>query len=193
MFPKIRRKLAFPATPKLRIAQVTAALRLLEAAESFPPDRWSELENYRPQVLAGSAADLQQLAAGVRLGAIDLSSVDHAVFMFTQWRDGPMDDAFRVVLWQAFGVPVYEVLISPGGRVLASECEAYEGWHVEPHASFFVTDAELVWHAPGERGMRSGLTARIETEPCPCGQAGTRLVDLEAAGPRIVRSLAATA
>jgi|GEM_PF-1488605 len=174
-----RRKLPFPATPGLRIAQITAAASLFDLAGAFPPERWEELESYRPHVLLGAPADLEQLVERTRSLALDLSSVDHAIFVLTKCGNKPATDVLRVVLWQAFGVPVYELLVRGESLVLASECEAHEGWHVENGAAFSVIDGELVLNAARRNGVRTGLTGFIETEPCPCGRAGLRLMDVE--------------
>lgn len=189
-----RRKLPFPVAPNVRIAQVTAAVASFDFVEVFPRDRWDELQRYRPRVLVGAAADSQQLAELSRLGALDLSSVDHAIFVLTECGHKPATDVLRVLLWQAFGVPVYELLMGAAGSVLASECEAHEGWHVEAGAKFSSRGDELVLDAPGGNTLRTGLTGLVETEPCPCGRAGLRLMEMELLRASTVpHELAATA
>lgn len=175
----------------MRVAQVSPAAGDFDSVSSFSRDRWDELEAFRPAVLVGAAADLRSLAELTRRHILNLPSVDHAVFVLTECGDQPVNDISRVVLWQAFGVPVYELFVGPGGMLLASECEAHEGWHVEPRAAFSLVKGELVLNAPGLSGAPTGLTASIDLELCPCGRSGMRLTNIEALAP--ARELAATA
>jgi len=61
------------------------------------------------------------------------------------------------VLWQTFGVPVYELLVGAEGILLARECELQEGWHAQPYAIFSVTDNELLVKAFRQKALRTGL------------------------------------
>lgn len=189
----VQRKIPFLVPPNLRIAQVTAVAPF-DLVETFPPGHSRELERYRPRVLLGSAADLERLAEQTRVGAIELSTVDHAIFILTQCTDKPASDTLRVILWQAFGAPIYELLIGDEGQVVASECEAHEGWHVEPSPSFSTSSNEPVLDSPGWSLLPSGLFGLVETQPCPCGRQGMRVMNVEQLVPREVsRELAATA
>ncbi len=170
----VRRKLPFPATATLRIAQLSTTASFA-AVLSFPLERWVELETYRPRVLVGPAADLQRLAERVQLRTIELTSVDHAIFALTECGDKPVTDVFRVTLWQTFGVPVYELFIGNTGNLLASECELHEGWHVEPGAAFSLRNDELIVEAPGRSGIQTGLTGYLDSDLCPCGRSGVRV------------------
>ena len=188
-----RRRLPFPAAPNLRMAQLSAP-SLFDSVEAFPRERWNALESFRPRILVGSTADLQSFAEWVRRTVADLSSVDHAIFALTRMGDEPLTDVTRVVLWQAFGVPVYELFLGNGGVMLAAECEAHEGWHVEPNVRFFVgAHGELAYDAPSARGQRTGLRGSVRTETCSCGREGARLLDVEGFGFDSLLQLAATA
>ncbi len=173
-----RQQLPFPATPNLRVAQLSAA-GLFDRAAAFSDDRWQELETYRPQVLVGRAVDLHRLRDHAELGLADITSVDHAVFVVTGCGDKPLSDTSRVVFWQAFGVPIYELFVGPAGTLLASECQAQEGWHVEQHAKFTVIEGELMVDGLGQKGVPTGLFGHIETAACPCGRPGARVMALE--------------
>src|SRR5579863_2355476 len=135
----VRRKLPLAITANLRVAQIGAAARF-DSVKDFQPDQWIQLENYRPWVLVASAADLQDVVERVQAGLIELSSVDHAVFVLTACGDAPLTDLLRVVLWQTFGVPVYELFVPRGGILAASECETHDGWHAQPGATFSVSN-----------------------------------------------------
>ena len=197
-----RPKLPFSIAANVRIAQVTPTAFPFDSVEIFHPDCWHKLETYRPGIVIGTAADLQLLVQVARWNpnnrlekrGLDLSSVDRAIFVLTEVGGDPLTDVLRVVLWQTFGVPVYEVLTGTGGRVLAAECEAYEGWHIDNSAEFSVFGDELVFRAPGQNPVPTGLTGFIETQPCACGRRGSRLMSLETFElQEAPRQLAATA
>jgi hypothetical protein len=191
--PVARIKLPFPTAPKLRLAQLSRGPRF-ESVEPFKPKRWVELESYRPRVLIGRAADLQRLGEHVELGMIELESVDHAIVVLTYYGSQPITDVLRVMLWQRFGVPIYELYLGPDESLLASECAAHEGWHLEPGTQLAMLDDELILDSEGNYGLRTGLTGSLESTPCACGRAGERLLDVEAVSrqePR--RRLAASA
>jgi hypothetical protein len=188
-----RHTLPFPASPSLRAAQVTAAT-FFDGVQPFPHERWAELETYRPSILVGPAEDLTRLVERVRRGTVDVKSVDRVVFVLTQCGDRPVSDGLRLVLWQTFGVPVYELLVSTGGMLLACECEAQEGWHAQPYASFFVSHGEVLVDALRQKRLRTGLLGYVETAVCSCGRSGMRVMHAEAQGSNEVRrELAATA
>jgi hypothetical protein len=190
---RTRPRLPFPAAPHLRIAQLTPRA-LFDAVEGFAFECWSAIEAYQPQVLVGSAVELRMLAARVQEGALDLTSVDHAIFALGECGQSALADTTRVVLWQAFGVPIYELLMSAQGMLLASECEAHEGWHVEPGARFAAINDEIVLLTGGKSATPTGLTGRLEVNRCPCGRAGVRILPAEQqSGPGSSRTLAATA
>jgi hypothetical protein len=187
------RRLPFPASPNLRVAQITATTSF-DDVEAFPPERWRELETYRPRILVGPVSDLQRLVERVELGRVDVRSVDHVVFVLTECGDKPISDPSRVVLWQTFGVPVIELLAGADGILLACECLAQDGLHPQPYATFSVSGNELVAHAFRQKGLRTGMLGYIETAACPCGRPGTRLMNVEPLGREdIQRELAATA
>lgn len=172
----MRKLLRVPAPAKLRIAQITPGAQF--ESTYFPAERWDEMEAFCPEMLVGAGADLQWLAEKMRMGEIALRSVDHAIFVLTSTGDAPADDTLRVVLWQAFGVPVYELFVGADGTLLAGECEAHEGWHVEPGCQFYQANGEeLVADSRHIKGIRTGLSGIIEREACVCGRWGVRLME----------------
>ncbi|MBV9085154.1 MAG: hypothetical protein JOZ62_20960 [Acidobacteriaceae bacterium] len=185
-------KLPVPGCAKVRIAQLSATATF-DGVGLFPPPRWKDLQAYAPNVLVGSAAELQRLVERMDLRTVDLTTVDHSIFIVTQLGDKPVTDVFRVVLWQRFGVPVFELYTDAAGTLLARECEAQDGWHVEPGVRFSAYKRQLVLHA-GDTAIRTGLTRYLENQPCPCGRSGLRIMAIE---PSVVEEteslLAATA
>ena len=174
-----RRKLPFPAKPTERIAQVSFTSKPFDLCQTFPRLRWNDLPSFRPQVLVGSASDLLRLHHRSQLEDFDLKSIDHTVFVLTQCGHNALNDVARVSLWQAFGVPLFELFISSRGRVLASECEAHEGWHVEPGNDFSVVEGKLFVDEPTQKNIQTGLTANLDHTLCPCGRETLRLVDID--------------
>ena len=187
-------KLPFPLGAKLRPAQLRRMPRF-QAVDPFLPERWEELETYRPHVLIGDPADLQRLAEQVELGMIRLASVDHAIVVMTHLGAKPLDDQLRVTLWQSFGVPLYELYIGPDHRLAASECEAHDGWHLEAGVQFALQGEELLLENPGAPSLRTGLTGSLDDSPCPCGRTTARVKDIEAlnSNQRTLRVLAVSA
>ncbi len=173
-------RLPFPVSPGVRFAQLGAG-PMFGGIKPFQAERRIELEAYRPQVIVGRAKDLQTLAEQVELCVLDLSSVDHAIVVVTECGTAPVSDVARVVLWQTFGVPVFEVFTGLDYSVLAAECELHEGWHLEPDVRLNMLQGELVLDARGNAGLRTGLSGRIDAEPCPCGRTTPRVMSVRPA------------
>jgi hypothetical protein len=85
----------------------------------------------------------------------------------------------RVVLWQAFGVPVFEIFTGLDNAILGYECELHEGWHLAPNVDMAETNGELTVEAPGVSPLRTALSGFITNDKCPCGREGPRLLDVE--------------
>ncbi len=102
--------------------------------------------------------------------------MDCAVFVLTDFRDAPLSDGERTALWKAFSVPVYELVLADDGALLASECEAQEGWHIEQGVSFARVNDQL-WFSRRGRQTGTGLVGEIQDEPCPCGRPGQRILN----------------
>jgi hypothetical protein len=104
--------------------------------------------------------------------AEDPPVLTHAVIVLTA-PDGPiLSMAERERLWRAFHVPVFEQIVGSHGELLAAECEAHDGLHVQI--------AELPW---------DGFC--LEISACGCGRKTPRITPLETA--ERVRSAAAYA
>ena len=184
---RCRRKLPVPLAPNIRIAQISTITKCFDFAEPFPRARWNDLADFRPRVLVGSASDLQRLYRECEGASAKLESLDYALFVLTQCGANPLSDVLRVSLWQAFGVPLYELFVGPGSILLAAECEAHEGWHIEHPASFSVADGKLTLDLPTRKRVPTGLTAEIEDSVCPCGRVGLRLMNIDAHAAWAVR------
>ncbi|MBV8550903.1 MAG: hypothetical protein JOY54_06355 [Acidobacteriaceae bacterium] len=185
-------KLPFRVTPKVRIAEISA-IPTVEMARGFSYEQWTELPLYRPSVLAGTTSELKLLVEEIERKKLDLSCVDRGITVLTYSCSPLLDDIFRVLLWQTFGVPVYELLVGPNRTLIAAECEAHEGWHVRPSADVSFVDGELMCTFRSCPPVQTGWLGRLEIEPCACGRGSARLMDLVFPMQQTRRKLAATA
>ena len=172
-------KLPIVSSGRWRIAQLTAA-NPFEGSRLFPAERWKDLGAFAPSVLVGPASELQRLMRRMDLNTLQLTSVDGAIFVLTDIGDEPLTETFRAALWQRFGVPIYQVCVDWTGRVLAFECEAQNGWHVEAGVHLSVEKHELVLHTAGRRLLKTGIHGYLEARRCACGRAGVRIMELDA-------------
>lgn len=161
---------------RLRAAQISAG-KLFDRVECFPPDRWCEIEAFRPRILVGHGLELGNFAEHVKRCGIEFPSLDQAIFVVTQYPYNPLSDTVRLVLWRTFGLPIYEVYLAPDGTPLCYECEAHEGWHAQDGIRMSAQHGELVLHAV-RRSLHTGLAGEILENPCPCGRPGSRVINV---------------
>lgn len=174
--------LPFPAGPHLRVAAVGEIGRFSGAA-AYPQERWREVIPYRPNVIAAEPAILTNLAEYIFHGVWESPSVDTAIFPLIMMGQNPMPDEQRERIWRAFRVPVYELLIDADEGVLASECEAYDGWHVRhPQLRFDLKTGRIVFQKHGlwASPIPTGLTADGLDGICACGSESPLLRNVRA-------------
>ena len=98
--------------------------------------------------------------------------------------EGLLSPIERDGLWLRHGVPMFEHLVGMDGALLAWECETHSGLHVmEENVVFELVQGELLLTSLTDLvqptiQMRTGWSARIETEPCDCGDPDRDLVGL---------------
>jgi hypothetical protein len=144
----------------------------------YPQERWRDLIPYRPNVIAGEPAILANLAEYVFHGAWINPSVDTAIFSLISIGQHPIAEEQRLRIWRAFHAPIYEALIDADEGLLASECEAYEGWHLcHPQLRFDLKTGRIVFqkHGLSARPIPTGLTADGLDGICGCGCAAPLL------------------
>lgn len=171
-----RRRLPLGSDGSSRVAQVSLPGVLFERASYFPVNELKALQAFRPQALVGSSAHLLQLAREVSSSESALADLNCAVFVLTDFRDAPLSDEERNALWKGFSVPVYELVLADDGALLASECEAQEGWHIEQGVRFSRVNDQL-WFSRRGRQTGTGLVGEIQDQPCPCGRPGQRILN----------------
>jgi hypothetical protein len=90
------------------------------------------------------------------------ASLSHAVIILHRTEDLRLTGLLlsnqeqRQRLWQAFRVPVFEQIVGENGALLAAECEAHAGLHIES------SKLDL-----------AGLS--VEKAPCGCGRSAPRI------------------
>jgi hypothetical protein len=193
--PARPRPLAIPLAgqPEVNIAQVSVFPEF-KSARPFRREKWSDLEAFQPNIVIGYGFDLERLAESIIEKEFGLSSVDRAIFALTDCGSNPIGPKLRDKLWETFGVPVYELIIAPGCRLLAAECETHDGWHMQPGADAYLIWGEVVCDLPPLTNLHTGFTGEIDAAACACGRATTRLKNLGPCLPRpYERELAAIA
>lgn len=186
-------KLPFGLSSSVRLAQISGS-PVIDRVKAFAQPEWPLMETFRPGVLIGHAMALKSLVEQMQAGRLDVSSIDHAVFVLTNCGEGPVNDTLRVFLWQSFGVPVYELVTAADGSLLAADCEAQEGWHLQPGVGAHLLNGELLFETSDLKNLHSGLSAELVSEPCACGRSDMKIANI-ARARRLpaTRRLAATA
>lgn len=144
----------YPISPVPRTAVLVpwfrAARRLAGPVRVFP-DGWNpEAAAFAPAAVAGMLAQIRALAL------VQIPSLTHALIVLARPGGRRLAESDRERLWQDFRLPAFEQIIGPSGDLLAAECEAHDGLHVE--------SPDL----PLERET-------IDTSPCPCGRKTPRI------------------
>jgi hypothetical protein len=85
----------------------------------------SEAEAYRPAAIAGTWRQMESLLSH------QIASLTHAVIVLARPDDSLLTTDQRQQLWSAYRVPVFEQIIGEHGTLLAAECEAHDGLHIE--------------------------------------------------------------
>jgi hypothetical protein len=114
-----------PLDPQPRTAILVPGFRSTRTTRVFPHGWDSDTEIFRPGAIAGTFNQLLRIAdTGVQLS--------HAVICLTWNVDHLLTDAQRDIIWEGFGVPVFEQILGPGNVLLANECNAHAGLHITP-------------------------------------------------------------
>jgi hypothetical protein len=138
-----------------RIDALAAPLdQLLALAERIPATRWR------------SAAELRGVLVLTRVGEDLLGQPD------------------RDRLWETFQAPVFEELRGPGGDLLASECEAQNGLHIDVNNATFAAcpDTGQLRVAIASEGLTPpplhpiGFAGVVTHESCECHSTAPRLI-----------------
>ena len=160
-------------------------------------DGWSaDLEKFRAQCLAGPVTMLRRMAICVLNSGARFPSLRRPIVAYTGLPFGDtglLTDADRDQFWAAYHVAVDEHFLGHRHEVLAKECSARSGLHIDPIQAVFEVvnpeSPELVITSlansvfPVVR-LASGFRGTLTEEPCACGLRGQRLLDLKAIAPK---------
>ena len=181
--------LAFNPLRGLRALQVGAAQSLREVPW-VPSGAWHRIPGERPDAIVGTKESLRHLCRHLAAWHLDFRFVERAVFVLTGVGERPLNDHVRDELWHLFGVPVFELFVGGDGVILAHECEAHDGWHVNGSAAQFMKlrgEPHLVLRRPtrdgGHMAIGVGFTGAVTRHPCACGLETQRVVNLPTREP----------
>jgi hypothetical protein len=118
---------------------------------------WSEeAAQFAPAAIAATWTQLKELATDSPSSAPPASPT-HALIVLHRTGVGPLAPEDREWLWRRFGVPIFEQVIGVHGELIAAECEAHDGMHIE---------------LPQEQ---TSFTGELDESPCACGRTAPRL------------------
>ncbi len=151
--------LVHPLTPAPKTAILGSGFAETRVIRLFPNGWNEEVERFRPTALAGSWEILRPLT----LRGIEL---EHAVIVLHHDPETLLMESERDLLWDAFGVPIFEQLLGPDNRAIAMECDAHNGLHV----------------------LKEIAGTELERSACACGSREPRLMQ---SAPRKLVAVAA--
>jgi hypothetical protein len=125
-----------------------------------------EAAAFAPAAIAGT---FEQLCS---LDRPSVPSLTHALIVLGRPGAARLTEADRDRLWELFRVPVFEQIIGKSGELLAAECEAHDGLHLESP------------RLPLENDY-------LDASPCPCGRRTPRIGGIQ--GSALLRRVAAYA
>ena len=118
---------------------------------------------FAPAAIAGTWPQIESLIPE------KIPSLTHALIVLARPGERTLSPSQREKLWTVFRVPVFEQIVDERGTLLAAECEAHDGLHIE---SFGFVSKEQ----------------RVDGTRCGCGRETPRLKTDDRADP--VRAVA---
>lgn len=183
--PERRQELVYPLGPPPRTAVLGHEIRGSWRIRSFASYRSEKLRRFAPQALAAPGDTLRSLAQSIEQGEIPWRRLDQALVVFTDVVRGSLSEEDRDYFWRVFEVPVFEQFRGFAGELLAQECEAHSGMHIEQANAIFGVGVDGQLEISFLRNQRTplfrlatNLSARLAHGSCPCGQTTPRLLDL---------------
>jgi hypothetical protein len=145
----------YPIPPEPRTAVLARGFRDSGNIRVFPQGWCEEARAFQPATIAGSKAQLTAL-----LGARPVP-LTHALIVILRLGEKLLTEVERERFWRAFGVPVFEQIVDQSANLLASECEAHAGLHID------AVEVELkTFDLEGYH---------LDATPCGCGRTSPRL------------------
>lgn len=180
-----RQELEYPIGKSPRTAVLGQEIRGSWRVRNFSSYRSQKLHEFAPQALAAPGDTIRALAQSIEEGEMQWRPLTQSLVVFTDVVRGSLSEEDRDYFWRIFQVPIFEQFRGFAGELLAQECEAHEGMHVNLANAVFAigSDGELEVsflrnaRAPLFR-LATNLSARIESGRCACGQITPRLLDI---------------
>lgn len=141
--------LVYPIPPAPLTAILMGGFRPSTNIRIFAEGWSDEAANFAPAAIAATPAQLCALPP--------IRSVRNALIALVRPNDPALSEDDRTLLWRTFRVPVFEQRIDDACNLLAAECEAHDGLHIES-AQAIPREGEVV-----------------EAGPCGCGRTTPRL------------------
>ncbi len=141
--------LVYPIPPAPKTAVLISGFRSTANIRVFENGWNEEAATFAPAAIAATPAQLHALPS--------IPSLRNALIALIRPNEPSLSEEDRERLWRAFRVPVFEQRIDDSCNLLAAECEAHDGLHIE-----------------SELSPRQGEL--IETAPCGCGRTTPRLI-----------------
>jgi hypothetical protein len=151
--------------------------------------QWQRLHLSRVKLLAATPPVLRQVVACVECSLLAMPRLSDAIVVFNTVEQGILQSGEREMLWRCFGLPVYEQWLGLEGELLAWECEAHQGLHVNESALEWelrggqILASSLVARRCVTRNLETGWAAEVDTRPCLCSETSPRFLRLRAWQP----------
>lgn len=147
--------LVYPVPPAPPTAILVEGFRSTANVRVFEGGWAEEVLSFAPAAIAATPEQLKTLR-GIRI-----PSLVNALIALVRPGDRSLTEEDREQLWRAFRVPLFEQRIGDRCQLLAFECEAHDGLHVQ------------------SQGLAPRTGEAIESAPCGCGRTSPRIVSPE--------------
>ena len=141
--------LVYPIPPAPKTAVLINGFRPTANIRVFENGWTDEAVTFAPASIAATLAQLHALPI--------IPSLRNALIALVRPNDPSLSEEDREHLWRNYRVPVFEQRIDDSCHLLAAECEAHDGLHLQSELS------------PREGEL-------LETTPCGCGRTTPRLI-----------------
>lgn len=180
-----RQELEYPVGKAPRTAVLGQEIRGSWRVRSFSSYRSGKLAQFAPQSLAAPADTIRALAQSIEEGEIEWRPLTQSLIVFTDVVRGSLSQDDRDYFWRTFQVPIFEQFRGFAGELLAQECEAHNGMHVNPENAIFAVGRDGQLEVSFLRNSRAplfrlatNLGARLLDGRCACGHLSPRLMDI---------------
>jgi hypothetical protein len=151
-----QRVFRYPLAAAIKMAVFSDCLRVPREYLHFRESARPKLDELGVSAIAAPASAIADLLTGWR--------ATHPIVVFTGPDYGVLTQDVREVLWNQSQVPLFEQLVSTDRIVIARECDAHAGLHLDP--------ANL-----RPRGIQLHTVSGL----CGCGTSGVRVLEWSAA------------